>query len=364
MGIAVAVERDPGGRWRQALRYFLGLVLGTGALWYALGAAGGPSGTWHALEGTDPLWLAPAVLVQALGFVVSAARLRRLAGPDADLSLPAATGLELVMNGLGLLTPASPVEGLAYGARQLRHRGLDRTRTAMVLALEQWFTYRVIYLVAALNLLVILASRDFPVPGPWPVVGAVAALLVLAGTSALARKPATMEQLSRVWARVRFWKPHPTAEERHQTALRLHLTVMDVVGPRRNRAQLVVLSLLVHLSGVLTLLWSMRAVGLTIDLDLALLATGTEIVASSIPLLPGGLGVVEAVVPALLHWYGAPVDEALAGALVTRVLSTVLPAVAGIGALWTLRLPGQTAVSALTAPDATPTPGFPWRRAP
>lgn len=362
--MAAAVERDPEGLWPQVLRYFLGLVLGTGALWYALGAAGGPSGIWQALEGTDPLWLAPAVLVQALGFVVSAVRLRRLAGPDATLSLPAATGLELVMNGLGLLTPASPVEGLAYGARQLRHRGLDRTHTTMVLALEQWFTYRVIYLVAALNLLVILASRDFPVPGPWPVVGAVAALLVLAGTSALARTPATMEHVSRAWARVRFWKPPPTAEERHQTALRLHLTVMDVVGAPRNRAQLVALSLLVHLSGILTLLWSMRAVGLTIDLDLALLATATGIAASSIPLLPGGLGVVEAVVPALLHWYGAPLDQALAGALVARVLSTVLPAAAGVGALWMLRLPGQSAVSALTAPNATSTSAVPRRPAP
>jgi uncharacterized protein (TIRG00374 family) len=338
----VAVQRDPGGLQRQALRYSLGLLLGAGALWYALGAAGGPSTAWRALEQTHLRWLVPAVLAESLGFVVAAARLRRLAGRDVSLSLPAATGLELVMNGLGLLTPTSPVEGLAYGARQLRRRGLDGTRTALVLALEQWFTYRVIYLVAAINLLVILASRDFPVPGPWPVLGAVTALLLLAGTSALASKPATMEQLSRAWGRVRFWRPSPTAEERQRTALRLHLTMMGVLGPRRNRVELVAMSLVVHLAGVLTLLLSMRAVGLTIDLDLALLATATGIVASSIPLLPGGVGVVEAVVPALLHWYGAPLDQALAGALVARVLSTGFPAAAGVGALWMLRLRDRT----------------------
>lgn len=122
--------------------------------------------------------------------------------------------------------PAAPAEGLAYGARQLHRRGLDKTRTALVLGLEQWFSY----LVAALNLLVIIASRDFPVPGLWPVLGAVTVLVALLATAGLASRPASMEHFSSAWASVRFWTPQPSAEERRRTGVRLHETAMSVVG--------------------------------------------------------------------------------------------------------------------------------------
>ena len=279
-----------------------------------------------------------AILAQALGFLISAIRLRRLAGPTVSLSFPAATGLELVMNGLAVLGPAAPAEGLAYGTRQLRRRGLDKTRTALVLVLEQWFSYRVIYLVAALNILVLIARRDFPVPGAWPVLGAFSVLLALLGTAVLARNPASTEHLSGVWARVRFWKPPPSVEERRLAALRLYDVTMRVVGRPRDRLWLVGLSVAGHLCGVLTLLLAMRAVGLSVDLDVILLAAAAAVLASSIPLLPGGLGVVEAVVPAVLHWYGAPLGQALAGAIVARIVNTVLPAVSGAVALWVLEL--------------------------
>ncbi len=46
--------------------------------------------------------------------MLAGVRMRRLAGPEADLSPMAATELTLVVNGLGLLTPASPAEGIAF----------------------------------------------------------------------------------------------------------------------------------------------------------------------------------------------------------------------------------------------------------
>ena len=324
--------------WKQALRLGLGLLVGCGAIWFALAAAGGWRATTNALMRTDAPWLAGAVAAQALGVILSAVRLRRLAGSQVDLSLPAASGLELVMNGLGVLAPAAPAEALAYGVRQLRRRGLDKTRAALVLGLEQWFSYRVTYLIASLNLLVILARRDFPVPGPWPGVAAVLALLLLALTGFAASRPTSMQHLSGAWARARFWVPRPSPEERRLTGMRLHKTAMKIVGRRRDRIRLVGLSVAGHLSGVLTLVFAMRAEGLVIDPDVALLASAAAVIASSIPLLPAGLGLVEAAVPAVLAWYGAPLDLALAGVVVARVVGTVLPAVAGAAALWALQL--------------------------
>ena len=326
--------------WKQALRLSLGLFVGCGAVWFALAAAGGWRVTADALMRTDARWLAGAVVAQALGVVLSAVRLRRLAGTQVDLSLTAASGLELVMNGLGVLAPAAPAEAMAYGVRQLRRRGLDTTRAILVLSLEQWFSYRVIYLIASLNLLLILARRDFPVPGPWPGVAAVLALLILAVTGVAASRPASMEHLSGAWARVRFWVPRPSAEQRRLTGVRLHETAMSVVGRPRDRGRLVVVSVAGHLTGVLTLVRAMRAVGVVVEPEVALLASAAAVLASSIPLLPAGLGVVEAAVPAVLAWYGAPLDLALAGAVVVRVVGTVLPAAGGALALGALQLTG------------------------
>jgi uncharacterized protein (TIRG00374 family) len=326
--------------WKQALRLSLGLLVGCGAIWFALSAAGGWRATTNALVHADARWLAGAVAAQVLGVVLSAVRLRRLAGSQVDLSLAAASGLELVMNGLGVLAPAAPAEALAYGIQQLRRRGLNKTRAALVLGLEQWFSYRVIYLIASLNLLVILARRDFPVPGHWPALAAVLALLLLAVTGVAASRPASMEHLSGAWARVRFWAPRPSAEQRRLTGVRLHETAMSIVGRPRDRGRLVGLSVAGHLTGVLTLVLAMRAVGVVVEPDVALLASAASVLASSIPLLPAGLGLVEAAVPAVLAWYGAPLDLALAGAVVVRVVGTVLPAAAGAVALWALQLTG------------------------
>jgi uncharacterized membrane protein YbhN (UPF0104 family) len=54
-------------------------------------------------------------------------------------------------------------------------------------------------------------------------------------------------------------------------------------------------------------------------------------------LLPGGLGVVEAIIPAVVHWYGPSLSAAFAGALVYRMVGTVLPAAVGAVAVVALR---------------------------
>ena len=69
-----------------------------------------------------------------------------------------------------------------------------------------------------------------------------------------------------------------------------------------------------------------------------MLSVGAAAVASSIPLLPGGLGAVEAAVPALLAWYGAPVAAALSATLLYRAVGTFLPAAAGALSIPALRL--------------------------
>jgi hypothetical protein len=93
-------ERRATHHGRQVRRYALGLVLGAGALWLVVSAAGGRGDAITALRRTTPAWLAPAIAFEAAAYVLAGVRLRRLAGPDADLSPVAATELGLVVNGL------------------------------------------------------------------------------------------------------------------------------------------------------------------------------------------------------------------------------------------------------------------------
>ena len=91
------------------------------------------------------------------------------------------------------------------------------------------------------------------------------------------------------------------------------------------------------MSDVACLWFVLVAVGTRVDPDVALLAVGAGAVAAAVPLLPGGIGVVEAVMPAVIHWYGPPFSAALAGVLLYRALGTFLPAAAGAVALVPLR---------------------------
>jgi uncharacterized membrane protein YbhN (UPF0104 family) len=69
-----------------------------------------------------------------------------------------------------------------------------------------------------------------------------------------------------------------------------------------------------------------------------LFAYAVAIITALVPLVPAGIGVVETVVPALLHHAGVPLATALAGVLAYRSLGTLLPALGGTASLVRLRM--------------------------
>lgn len=329
--------KAPSSRWRHWLRGILGVALGAGAIWLVFQAAGGLADVKDALGQTNPWWLIPAAVLEGLAYVLSGVRLQRLAGPDVDLTVVSATEIELVANGLGLLTPASPAEGFAFATAELARRGLPRRRIALTLGFTNWFSFRIFYLASAVNLLFMLATRDLPVDATWPLVIAPVVLLLLAITAVLANRPSTAEHLAVVLGALRFWKPRPSRSERRAAGARFHADAMAVVGPPRRRVQLALLSLASMMCDVACLWFILIAVGARVDPDVALLTVGAGALAAAVPLLPGGIGVVEAVMPAVIHWYGPSISAALAGVLLYRAVGTFLPAAAGAASLIALR---------------------------
>ena len=238
----------------------------------------------------------------------------------------------------GSSTPASPAEGIAFEYHELGRRGLPHRRIALTIGFEQWFSTRVFYLVHALNLLLIVATHDFPADAAWPLAAAALILGLLALTAIAAARPQVAERIAVVVGALRFWRPRVPAADRRVSGAQLHAEAMAVVGPPRRRVRLMLLSVASLLADVACLWMLMFAVGIHEGFEIALLAAGAAAVAGAVPLLPGGIGVVELAVPALLAWYGAPVDAALSATLLYRAIGTFLPAAAGGISLFTLRM--------------------------
>jgi len=322
-------------RWWSSpvVRATVGVAAGGIAAVAVVSTAGGLGDAARAVRHVRAAWLVPAVAFEVVAYVLSAIRLRRLAGADAVLGLADAVGVNLVVNGLGLLTPAAPAEGIAFEYAALRRRGLSRRHATMTMGFEQWFSTRVVFLVQAVNLVVVVSWRDLPTNTDWVLALAVVLLAVLAVTAVLANRVATAERLMVAVGALRFWRPRTPVDERRSRGAEFHRDAMAMVGPPRRRVALMGLSVASLLADAACMWMAMFAGGLHHGFEIAVLAVGAGMAGAIVPFVPGGLGVVEAIIPAVLAWYGTPVSQGLAVALVYRTVGTFLPAAGGAVAL-------------------------------
>lgn len=315
------------GFWRSVA----GLAIGAAVISVVVSAAGGLADAENALGRTEASWVALAVAIEAVSYLLSGAHLRRLASASAPLSRRLGIGLSLVVSGFGLLTPASPAEGLAIAGRQLRQRGFDQRQATLTLGFTQWFALRVFVLVAAVNVMVAVGNGDLPKADFVPLLAAATAgVALLAVTARFARRRSTGEVAALLLGRLRMRRPRLAVAERRAAGAAWHRDAMSIVGSPANRVVLVVLAASALLADMGCLWASLAAARVHVAGDVVILAATAGLLATAIPLIPGGLGVVEAVIPAVLHHFGAPLDAALAGAVIYRVVGTFLPATAGV----------------------------------
>jgi hypothetical protein len=78
---------------------------------------------------------------------------------------------------------------------------------------------------------------------------------------------------------------------------------------------------------------AMFAGGLHHGFEIAVLVVAAGTADAIVPFVPGGLGVVEAIIPAVLAWYSTPVSQGFAVAVVYLTVGTFLPAAGGAVAL-------------------------------
>ena len=315
-------------RMKRTLGLLLGAAVSIGALLIVLGSSGGIDELATALDEMSAGWVLAALLAMLAGYLMLALHLRRLA--SGAISLWRAVRADLLLFGLGNVLPGAPAPGAVLAAAQLRRDGLSARRVRFVLGFTVWFNVRTLLGIGALAFLVAFARQHPGVreAGLWWV-GAIVVLLVLAATARLAARPTTARRTARALALLRRWQPTPPAEVTSRTADALHAEAKAVVGSPRNRG--------CARRASRRLLDRGRRVSAPVAgrrrrhrrRDIMLLAYVVGILISSLPLLPGGFGAVEAAIPEMLHHFGAPLDAALAGTLVYRAISALLPAAGG-----------------------------------
>jgi uncharacterized protein (TIRG00374 family) len=297
------------------------------------------SDAWGVVLAMDWWWLALALGCEVVAYGWRALQVRYVVRGGAEARRAAPVRTALVVFGLGSVLPAAPFEGLAMATAALKRRRLDTRRVAVLLGFSQWFSIRGLFALAAINTLVAAAFSHVP-PSfvPLAVTASVAVLVALAALNWLALRRRFAEVVTFVTLRIRYWRHGPHPVESRAKAAAWHAAAVNVAGRRIDRFVLIVTSVAAWTFDGLCLYFVLRATGGDIGLDVLLLAFTLGNIASWVPLLPAGVGVVESVTPLVLHAYGVPFPTALGAVLGFRLLATVLPAVAGTVALAGLRL--------------------------
>ncbi len=323
-------DEAPRKRLHPIARVAIGSVIAAAAIWLVVSTAGGVGDALDAVGRMRSGFVVLAVGFAVIRLVLFGLQLMWLGRRTGPMSFPTAMGLSLVVYGFGAVTPAAPAEGMAIASRELRRRGRPKRQARLTVGFSEWFAQRTFYAVAALDLILVIVLGHLSLADSWPfMIVAVVVIVAIAGTAFAARRPASAEWIVGVLAAIRIRRPQPAAESRRQAAGAWHAEAMAVVGPPRNRVRLALISAAAVVADAATLWATCHAAGFHIHPELALLARTVGTIASWIPLLPSGLGVVEVAIPAILHRFGAPLDDALAATLVYRAAGTLLPALAG-----------------------------------
>lgn len=318
--------------WRTVLRLLVGVVLAVLLSQALVSSAGGVGNAIAALRGATVALIIPAALFETLSYGLFGAIFARLSRPRVTWIRSTMTGV--VAFGLGNVLPGTPAPGLVLAGRALRRCGLSSRKVGIVLGFVGWFLARTFLILVVIAVVFGVVTRKIPDEQTLPaVLGVVVAVLALGLTMLAAMRPGTATRAAVLFGRIRFHRPSLDPADSRESAAQWHAEAMERVGSPRRRVQMMATSLASWVADATALWFALTAVGVRVDLPTLLITYVAGISAAMLPLLPGGIGVVEVAMPTILGWYGAPVDQSLAGVLIWRAISLYLPALIGLAFL-------------------------------
>jgi uncharacterized protein (TIRG00374 family) len=322
-----------GGWWpRQVRRVGMVLAFAIVVEYLVLPQVAGTRNALELLGDVDVRWIAAGVALEVAAILAYAELTRSLTG------VRFLTSVRITLSTLGLshVVPGGSVAGMSLGFRMLTRAGVDGHDAGFALATQGLGSALVLNVLLWVGLVISIPLRGFnPLYGTAAVVGAL--LLGLLGMAVLLLtrgEEATARLVCRIAARVPLLSEDRVGDFLHRVADRLQELLQD----RR---------LLVRAGGWAAANWLLDAASLWVFLaafghrmgpDGLIVSYGIAYVLAAIPITPGGLGVIEAVLASMLVAFGAPSGEALLAVVSYRLVNFWLPIPVGALAYVSLRM--------------------------
>ena len=300
------------------VRYALGIALGVFILVLLVGKRGEFSGALHHLDHLNYGWESGAVLAEVLSIVgYGYLQQKVLRWSGAELSLSSLTLVSLANNAIAYTVPGEPAVSSAYRYRFFRRRGASGASagwTILTILIAQAIGMSLLLLIGVL----IALTGNTGVQARGTVL--VGLFVVLIAGAFLIRRDLLLRFLGLLVRLCRRVTGHPRGdvmrriESTLQRMREIPLSNMKAIG-------LVAMATVLWLTDFLVLLCCFGAVHAPIPWSGVLLAFGVSQIVASLPLIPGGLGIVEGSLAVILVAYGAKKVPALAVVLIYRLLT-------------------------------------------
>ncbi len=337
---------------KEIVRYVIGAAIGLIVLTLLFGKRSELGPAWHQLGQANPGWLVAALAAECLSFGAFAYlqhRVLRLAGTS--ISMRPLLLLTLANEAIANTVPGEPVVSSAY-----RYRFYRRYQATSAGAGWTIFTILVAQAIgmSLLVLLGVLIALSGSTGARYTGVAATGLVLVVAAVAVLIRRDLILRLLGWLaqWVRrVAGTRHHATsgvADRVDRTLARMR----EIPLSARSTVGVVTLATGVWFADFCCLACAFGAIHARVPWDGVLLAYAVAQVVGTLPIVPGGIGIIEGSLAVILISYGAGHQAALDAALVYRIISFWLAIVVG----WIIVgvLARRQRRYAMLAPMATP----------
>lgn len=327
----------PGVPWLgQMRRIAMLLVLALVVEFLVLPQLAGTRKALDLLGEVDARWLAAGALLEAGAILAYAQLTRSLLPKSSRVSLLTTARITMATLGISHVVPGGTVAGAGLGFRLLARSGVAGPDAGFALATQGLGSALVLNALLWLGLVVTIPLRGFhPLYGTAAFLGA----LLLAGfAAAVILLTKGEDRVATLMCRIA--KPVPLVEPDRVDALmrRISARLQTLLQDRPLVLRAAAWAALNWLLDAASLWVFLAAFGYQIGPDGLLVAYGLAYVLAAIPVTPGGLGVVEAVLTSMLVAFGATRGIAVLGVVSYRFVNFWLPIPLGAAAYLSLRV--------------------------
>jgi uncharacterized protein (TIRG00374 family) len=333
--VAYDLAAQPPGRGAGTMvRYVLGVLLGVAVLVVLFGERGDLVAARHEFRHLAFGWVAAAVLAEGTsltGFGVLQRRVLGLAG--ARLRLPGLIAVSLANEAIANTVPAGPALSCVYRYRFYRQRGASDAGagwTVFTVLIAQSISMSLFLLLGVV--VAMLGSASVGSAG----IAAVGLVIVVGGAAILVRRDLVLRLVAAAARGAQRVTGHPrsAAVARLEAAL---ARMREIPLDAPSTVSVVAIAVGVWACDFLCLLCGFAAVHAAVPWDGVVVAYGAAQVASALPIVPGGLGIVEGSLAVILAAYGVARGPAISAALTYRLVSFWLSVAVGwvsVAGIW------------------------------